>query len=169
MGYVPGDTVVHPQHGAATVVGIVKKDVGNGPEGYLELLVAAPTMRILVPERSLREVGVRSLSSRMEAEAALAVLQAPSDVPSSWSERNVFTASRMRSRDLDQRSMVIRDLTRHVQRTGKPLTMGEGRALEHCLEMVSKELSLTLGISEEDTKALMIEKSLLQEAPSHVA
>lgn len=165
MGYVQGDVVVHPQHGTVTVAGTIHKDAGNGAEKYLELYVTSSSMTILVPERSLREVGVRDLSTRTEAEAVLAVLQAPSDVSDVWSERNVLTVSRIKSTDLEQKSMVVRDLTRYAHRSSKGLTAGESRVLETCLDTVAMELSLALGISEDDTRALITEKVLAHEAP----
>lgn len=164
ISYARGDTVVHPQHGAANVVGTVSKDVGRGPENYLELHVTATAMRILVPERSLQDVGVRDVSTRKQAEAILAVLQEPSDVSAVWSERNVTTATRMKSTDLEELAMVVRDLTRHAHRGEKPLTMGENRAVESCLDILAKELSLTLGISEQDTRALILEKCVIEAA-----
>lgn len=149
--------------------GVVRKDAGNGPEMYIELRIESPSLTILVPERSLEEVGVRNVSTQEEADAILAVLEAPSDVAENWSDRNASTVSRMKSTDLAQRAAVIRDLLRHRQRSGKPLSAAENRSLEHCLEMVAKELSLVLGLSESETRSLMSEKSLSLEASSESA
>ena len=168
MSFAQGDTVVHPQHGAATVERIVSRNGGAGPEEYIELQALSPHLTILIPARSLDEVGVRNLSTKNEAEATLDILRAPSDIPEEWSERNAFTIARMKSTDLHERAMVVRDLTRHAQRTGKPLNAGENRALDSCLDMVSRELALALGMSEEETRARIVEASLVpEEAPDH--
>lgn len=169
MSYTQGDTVVHPQHGAATVEGVVRRNVGGQPEDYLELKTLSPVLRILIPARSVGDVGVRDLSTKKEAIATLEVLTADSDVPEEWSERNPSTVTRMKSNNLEQRAMVIRDLTRHAQRMGKPLNAGENRALDECLDIVSKELSLALGIAEAETRALLVEKSLAQDVPEPAA
>lgn len=168
MSYVRGDTVVHPKHGPATVVGTVSRDVGSGPESFLSLRVESSALNILVPERSLRDVGVRDVTTRAEAEAILAVFEAPSEVSAMWSERQSLTVSRMSSADLAQKAMVIRDLTRHERRAGKALTMGESRAFDSCLDSLAEELSLALGVSKEDTAALIMERSRVGEASETV-
>lgn len=170
MGYVAGQTVVHPKHGPATVQGVVTKDVGGGPENYVELCLASPSsLKILVPERSLQEVGVRDVSSRARAEAILAVLGEPSDIPETWAERNRVTVSRIGSADLAEVAMVVRDLTRHAQRVGKSLSLGEGRTLDSCLDTLSGELSLALDLSREETMALIIDSVAVEEMPTSIA
>lgn len=164
MGHVAGQTVVHPKHGPATVQGVVRKDTGDGPEDYVELRLPSPSsLTILIPERSLQDVGVRSVSTRAQAEAVLAVLGEPSDVPETWAERNRVTVSRMGSGDLAQIAMVVRDLTRHAQRAGKSLSLGEGRTLDGCLDTLSDELSLALGLSRETTMALVVDSAVTPE------
>lgn len=169
MDYLRGSTVVHPRHGLATVEGTVRKDTGRGPESFLSLHVVASALRILVPERSLRDVGVREVTTRTQAEAILAVLQAPSEVSAMWSERKTLTASRMSSVDLAEKAMVVRDLTRHELRTGKALTMAESRSFDSCLDTLAEELSLALEVSKEEAAALVVERSRLEEASETVA
>lgn len=159
MGYAHGDTVVHPEHGAGVVEGVVTKDIGQGPTEYLELHIDFRSLKILVPAESLERVGLRSLSSREDAEAILALLEEDSEVPTEWSERNTVTVSRMKSRELDQIAMVVRDLTRHQRRIGKPLNMGEQTALKTCLGLLARELALTLDITESETLALLTERA----------
>lgn len=160
MTYTMGDTVVHPQHGMATVGAMVSKDVGAGPADYLELYIDAGSLKVMVPAAAVEAVGIRDISTKQEAEHILAILQEPSDVPATWSERNNASLARVRSHDLGQVSMVVRDLSRHQERSVKPLAMGERALLKSCLDIVSRELALALDMSEEDTKALIVDKSL---------
>jgi CarD family transcriptional regulator len=164
MAYMPGDTVVHPQHGTATVEGFVVKDLGKGPVDYLQLYVEGSSLKIMVPTDAVEAAGIRNLSTRMEAEGILAILAEPSEVPEGWAERNASTVARLKSHDLAQVSMVVRDLSRHERRRGKPLTMGERNLLEGCLDMVARELSLAQRLSENDARALIVEKSLSEKA-----
>lgn len=164
MRYEKGETVVHPQHGTVTVVGAARRDVGRGPEDYLELYVESRSLKIMVPAAALDAVGIRNLASRGQAEEILAILEQPSEVSDVWAERNVFTVARVKSRDLDQASMVIRDLSRLQHRAAKPLTLGERNALDACLDLVARELSLALGLSEQETRSLLVEKSLNESA-----
>lgn len=159
MGYGHGDTVVHPEHGAGVVEGVVTKDLGQGPTEYLELHIDYRSLTILVPAESLEQVGLRSLSSRDDAEAILALLEEDSEAPTEWSERNTATVARMKSRELDQIAMVVRDLTRHQRRIGKPLNMGEQNALKTCLGLLARELALTLDMPESTTMALLEQRA----------
>jgi CarD family transcriptional regulator len=142
---------------------MVRKDVGKGPEDYLELYVETSSLKIMVPADAVQSVGIRDLSTKGEAEVILALLEEPSDVPEGLSERIVSTMARVKSHDLGQVSMVVRDLSRHQLRGARPLTMGERNSLEGCLDLVARELSLALDLSEDDTKALIVEKSLSEE------
>ena len=130
----------------------------DGPAEYVELFFEAKSMTIMVPMASMDEVGIRALPTKDEANAILAILEEPSDVPTEWSERSAATLSRMQSTELAQATMVIRDLTRHADRITKPLTAAEKNSLEACLNTVSAELSLALGMSESDTRDLILEK-----------
>lgn len=159
MGYAQGDTVVHPEHGAAVVEGVVTRDLGQGPTEYIALYIEFGSLRILVPAGSVERVGLRSLSSRAHAEAILALLEESADVPVEWSERNTTTQARMKSNELDQAAMVVRDLTHHQRRIGKPLNMGEQNSLNICLGVLARELALSLDLPEERTRALLCERA----------
>lgn len=159
MSYAQGDTVVHPQHGTAVVEGVVVKDHGNGPTEYLELRVGFASLTILLPTDSVEQAGLRALASKDEAEAILALLEEPSEVPAEWAERNTATLERLKSRELDQVAMAVRDLTRHQQRIGKPLNAGENAALNAGLSLLARELSLSLGLSESETLTLLAERA----------
>lgn len=159
MGYAQGDVVVHPQHGTAVVKGVVTKDLGQGSTEYLELYVDVASLRISVPAASVGQVGLRSLSSKKDAEAILELLGHDSDVPIAWADRNASTVARMKSRQLDQVAMVVRDLTRHQQRIDKPLNAGEHAALTTCLNWLTRELALSLDLPEPDMMALLAHRA----------
>lgn len=166
MRYNAGDTVIHPQHGMATVAGVVNRDLGTGPADYLELYVETRSLRIMVPADAVDEVGIRDLATRAEAEAILATLAAPSNPPEAWSERNLSTMARMRSTALDQVAMVVRDLSRHRERATKPLSLRESTLLTECLDTVAKELAVALELPEDDTRALILDTTLRGETAS---
>ena len=158
MSFTTGDTVVHPRHGVATVQGMTSRGRGKDKLEYLELFIDAKSMTIMVPVDSLEEVGIRRVATPDEAEVILGILEETSDVPEVWAERNAATLSRIQSTELVQASMVIRDLTRHSQRAGKPLSAAENASLMTCLETVSMELSLSLGKTQDETRELIMDK-----------
>lgn len=165
MGYVRGDTVVHPHHGAAIITGVTKRDVGSGPTEYLELFVAHASLKIMVPAESVAQVGIRDVSTRAQAEKILALLDDDADVHERWSDRNAVTVARMKSADLGDLAMVVRDLTRHAERTGKPLSNGEKLSRDTCIGLLARELSLSMGLSQDETTTLIVERSSAASTP----
>lgn len=155
--FTAGDTVVHPRHGVANVVAIATRGTGKARRKFLELGFADGSLRILVPVDAVDEVWFRRLPTKREAEEILTVLAGESEVPEAWAERTALTASRMKSTELVQASMVVRDLTRHAQRPGKPLSGFENASLQKCLRSVASELSRALEISEDEAEALILE------------
>ena len=159
VAYRTGDTVVHPRHGVATVQGILTQGGGKGGTTFLQLVFASGSLKISVPVDSIDAVGIRALPTKREAGEILAVLARPSDVSAAWSERSASTAARVKSRQLAQSAMVVRDLTRHIRRSGKPLSSSENAVLQTCLDSVSSELSLVWDISHDDARAVVLEKA----------
>ena len=130
----------------------------KSPDSFVELFFPGKGLTITVPETSLEQVGIRSVSTHSEAQAILAILSEDSDVPTAWAERSATTSSRMKSAELAQLSMVIRDLTRHSVRANKPLSPAEKTQLDECLDTVSHELSLALDLPQDETRALILHK-----------
>ena len=158
MAFSTGDTVVHPRHGVAKVKGTPTRKGADGPQSYLELLIEGKDMTIMVPVDSLDEVGIRRVATKAEAEAILAMLTEDTEVSAVWAERNAETSSRMQSTELEQAALVIRDLTLHARRAEKPLSAAENASLQSCIETVTTELALSLGLTTEETRQLVMEK-----------
>jgi CarD family transcriptional regulator len=159
MGYARGDTVVHPHHGAAIVTGVIEKDAGSGPTEYLELLIEHSSLTIMIPAATVAQVGIRDVSTRKQAEEILAILDSEAEVHDRWSDRNAVTVRRMKSADLTDLARVVRDLTRHAERTGKPLSTTEKGSLDTCISLLARELSLSLRLPQDETVALIVERS----------
>ena len=158
MSYATGDVVVHPRHGVATVQGTTTRGEGDSATSYLELFFELKSLTIMMPVDSLDEVGIRPPVTREEADAILSILGDPAEVPQAWAERNASTMSRVQSTELIQSAMVIRDLTRHGERSGKPLSASENGTLQTCLEAVSLELAVALEQPQEEIKQLILDK-----------
>ena len=154
--FAEGDTLVHPRHGVGRVRRAFTRGKGSSATAYLELFFEPKALTITLPAGNLDEVGIRRLSTSAEADAIFAILAAPSDVPTTWSDRNAETVSRVRSSELAQASMVVRDLTRHAQRLSKPMSTAENATLESCLQTLSAELSLVLDLPEDETRDLIL-------------
>lgn len=156
MSYSTGDKLVHPQHGVGTIDG--PPTVASNGQTYVHLYFERASLKIAIPEDSLDDVGIRRLSTPEQAERILATLEETSDVSTEWSERNADTIARVKSTDLDQAALVIRDLTRHEHRAAKALSAAEKGALDRCMDTVAQELSMVLGLSQDETRELISDR-----------
>jgi RNA polymerase-interacting CarD/CdnL/TRCF family regulator len=69
------------------------------------------------------------------------------------------TKTRLQTAELVQASMVIRDLCRHEIRSGKRLSASENAVLQSCLDSVSSELALVLGLPQDEARTLILERA----------
>ncbi|MCJ7832500.1 MAG: CarD family transcriptional regulator, partial [Actinobacteria bacterium] len=70
-----GDTVVHPEHGAAVIEDISVRVYQGESRKYLKLKVVHGDLTVNVPVESAPEVGLRGVVSKAEAKKVLKVLQ----------------------------------------------------------------------------------------------
>jgi RNA polymerase-interacting CarD/CdnL/TRCF family regulator len=72
-----------------------------------------------------------------------------------WTDRRAATARRLKSADLHDVALVIRDLTRHTEVSGKPLSSTEVATRDACVELLARELAVCLGLSHDEAVALV--------------
>lgn len=141
----------------ASVDKVSTRKIGAEAASFLELSFPLSSLKVLVPVDAVDEVGIRRLPTEGEAAAVLALLAQPSDVALLWTERAATTRVRMHAADLEQISIVVRDLLQHARRSGKALSPAESADLKVCLERVCAELAPTLGLTLEEARALVVE------------
>ncbi len=111
MEYKKGDTVIYPQHGACTVVGVKKIMAFGSRQEYLILKTVINEMTLQVPTAKIGDVGVRPPVSADELEDLVAVLsKADPRVPSNWSRRFKNHQEKLKSGDVYQVAEVVRNL-----------------------------------------------------------
>ena len=69
-----GDTVVHPEHGAAVIEELRDREFLGEKRKYLVLRVAYGDLTLMVPVDSTDEVGLRQVVSKSEVKKVLKVL-----------------------------------------------------------------------------------------------
>ena len=158
-----GETVVYPHHGAARVEDISEKTIRGEKRLYLTLRVIQSDLIIQVPADSLEEVGVRDVSNDEQLEHMFAILrQEDVEEPQNWSRRFKANGEKLTSGDVNKVAEVVRDLTRRDLERG--LSTGEKRMLSQAWEILSSEVALGRGISEEEAGKLL-EKILGEYTP----
>ncbi|MGH2658985.1 MAG: CarD family transcriptional regulator, partial [Actinomycetota bacterium] len=106
-----GDTVVHPEHGAAVIEELREREILGEKRKYFVLRVAYGDLTLMVPVDSTEEVGLREVVSKREVKKVLDVLREDeSRQPTNWSRRYKTNIEKIRSGDVYQVAEVVRNL-----------------------------------------------------------
>jgi len=83
-----GDTVVHPEHGAAVIQELRERELFGEKRKFFVLRVAYGDLTLMVPVDNTKEVGLREVVSKSEVKKVLKVLrQDESKMAANWSRR----------------------------------------------------------------------------------
>lgn len=153
-----GDTVVHPEHGAAVVEELCFKELFGERRKYLKLRVTYGDLTLMVPVESAAEVGLREVVSKNEVKKVLKVLkQDESSMAANWSRRFKNNIEKLRSGDIYQVAEVVRNLS--IRDRDRGLSAGEKRMIQKARQILVSELIYATGETEEKAAA-MIDKVL---------
>lgn len=154
MDLAPGDIVVHPQHGTATVVEVEDREVGGTSRRYVVLQHADADLILRIPLDQLDQLGVRDTAGRPEAERILRVLSAPAgELSASWQDRRAYNRRRIRSGDLEEVAAVVRDL--HTWTEERDAPAADRRMLEEARERMANELADSLGLPVDEVEEMI--------------
>ncbi len=161
-----GDTVVHPEHGAAVIEELREREILGERRKYFVLRVAYGDLTLLVPVDNTEEVGLRQVVSKSEVKKVLDVLrQDESKMAANWSRRFKNNIEKLRSGDIYQVAEVVRNLS--IRERDRGLSAGEKRMIAKARQILVSELTYATGGTEEKAEA-MIDKVLEESHQSRV-
>jgi CarD family transcriptional regulator, regulator of rRNA transcription len=153
-----GDTVVHPEHGAAVIQELREKEFLGEKRTYLVLRVAYGDLTLLIPVDSTEQVGLRQVVSKSEVKKVLKVLtEDESSMAANWSRRFKNNMEKLHSGDPYQVAEVLRNLA--IREREKGLSAGEKRMILKARQILISELSYATAKTE-DQAELMIDEVL---------
>jgi CarD family transcriptional regulator len=162
-----GDTVVHPEHGAAVIEELRDREFLGEKRKYLVLRVAYGDLTLMIPVDSTDEVGLRQVVSKNEVKKVLKVLtEDESSMAANWSRRFKNNMEKLHSGDPYQVAEVLRNLA--IRDREKGLSAGEKRMIQKARQILISELSYATGKSEEDAE-IMIDDVLEEAHGSKIA
>ena len=149
-----GDTVVHPEHGAAVIEELRDREFLGEKRKYLVLRVAYGDLTLMVPVDSTDEVGLRQVVSKSEVKKVLKVLtEDESSMAANWSRRFKNNMEKLHSGDPYQVAEVLRNLA--IREREKGLSAGEKRMIQKARQILISELHYATGNSEEEAEAMI--------------
>ena len=149
--YRKGDTVVHPEHGAAVIEDLRERDFLGEKKKYVVLRLAYGDLTLMVPCDNTEEVGLREVINDEEVEEVFAVLRKKeARMPTNWSRRFKNHVEKLKSGDIYQVAEVVRNLS--IRDKDKGLSAGEKRMLTKARQILVSELTFAIGVTEEEAE-----------------
>jgi CarD family transcriptional regulator len=112
-----GDKIVHPAHGAGVIAAIEQRDVLDDYSRYYIIDLAAQDMRLMVPVRTAKEIGLRSVAGQRRSRSVLKILEEPpEELPDDFKRRQALLTERLRTGDAEALATVVRDMAHRSQR-----------------------------------------------------
>jgi len=149
MEFLVGQHIVHPAHGAGTVVGVQEQELVEGYEHYYVIRFADKRLTVRVPQLRTDELGLRSVMGTAKCKEVFSVLSSlPKQLPSNFKERRRTVEKLIHSGKPVKVAEALRELT--WRRELKPLNKADSELLSQASGMLVEEMSLATG--EEKTR-----------------
>jgi CarD family transcriptional regulator len=149
-----GDTVVHPEHGAAVIEELREREILGEKRKYFVLRVAYGDLTLMVPVDSTEEVGLREVVSKSEVKKVLNVLKEDeSKMAANWSRRFKNNIEKLRSGDIYQVAEVVRNLS--IRERERGLSAGEKRMITKARQILISEVAFATGKNEDDAELMI--------------
>lgn len=165
MQFTVGQTVVHPHHGPATVLGFLSRTLKGKVVDYVDLEVQSNDMAVSVPVASLAEVGIRKVAcADLLAELAEVLCADSPPLENQWARRVKAQRIELATGDLLRIGAVVRDLIRRRDERG--ISMAEKEMLTEGVEPLVAEMALAVKTTE--AEALEVLEVLVKERTQDV-
>lgn len=156
LGFTVGDLAVYPAQGVARVEEIRKMMVSGSLRSFYVFKILHTERKVMVPVDTLQYVGVRPLLGEDQVSELWQLLEEQPAVPSvhlSWQRRYRNFLDKLSSGSPYDLVEVFRDLQR--QSREKQLSYGERQVLNKARALLSREISLVRGQTEEEVGRLL--------------
>jgi CarD family transcriptional regulator len=154
VAFRKGETVVHPEHGAALIEEVREKEFLGEKRKYLVLRVVYGDLTVLVPTDSTDQVGLRPVVSKNEIKKVLKVLtEDESSVAANWSRRFKNNLEKLHSGDPYEVAEVLRNLA--IRDREKGLSAGEKRMITKARQILISEVAYATGKSDDEAESMI--------------
>lgn len=144
MEFSVGEHIVHPAHGAGTIVGVQNQELVSGFQRYYEIRFADKRLTVRVPSRSIDELGLRSVMGSKKCEEVLSVLRStPQALPNNFKERRRVVETLIHSGRPVKVAEALREL--RWRRELKPLNKADSDLFSQASSMLVQEMALATG------------------------
>jgi CarD family transcriptional regulator len=154
VAFRKGDTVVHPEHGAAVVEEVREKEFLGEKRRYLVLRIVYGDLTVLVPTDSTDQVGLRPCVTKNAIKKVMKVLtEDETSVAANWSRRFKNNLEKLHSGDPYEVAEVLRNLA--IRDREKGLSAGEKRMITKARQILISEVAFATGKNEDDAELMI--------------
>jgi len=149
-----GDKVVYPMHGAGIIEGIEVKEILGEKQQYYILSFPLGGMKVMVPTKSVSNIGIRQVISGKDLNKVIHVLSHQSEsMPDNWNKRYRLNLDKIKSGDIFEVADVVRDLM--IRERDKGLSTAERKMLNNARQILISELVLSTECDEREISRLV--------------
>ncbi len=143
-----GEKAVYPGHGVAEVTGLERREISGSAMEFYVLRVLENDMKVMVPKRNAKTVGLRRIVGEEQIQEVYDVLAKRGEKISTatWNRRYREYMEKIKTGSLLEIASVLRDLC--ILRGDKDLSFGERKMLETARSLLVQELALAKGVEE---------------------
>jgi CarD family transcriptional regulator len=144
MHFNVGQNIVHPAHGAGTIIDISNQELVSGFAEYYVIEFSEQRMTIHLPVERIDEIGLRRVMSEDKYERVLETLgNSPETLPSDYKQRRQQVEEMVNSGAPVEVARAIRELT--WRRSNKPLNNSDSRLLTEARSKLVQEVVMATG------------------------
>jgi len=149
-----GDKIVYPMHGAGVIEAIEEKEILGERQKYYVMRMPIGNMKVMIPIKNIKEIGVRQVVGDDEVEEVLNILRGEkSKMSSNWNRRYRANMEKIKSGNIFQVAEVVRNLA--IREKEKGLSTGERKMLENAKHILASEIVLSKSIDEKNALQLI--------------
>ncbi len=151
MGFIIGQSVIHPSHGAGTIVAFQEKELVKGFQRYYVIEFIHNRLTVHVPAPRIEQIGVRPVMPVARIAGVMETLEShPVDLPDEFRLRRNEIDKQIHSGYPKQVAAAVRDLL--WREAAKYLTEADKEALAEARALLITELALALDQTWEHTE-----------------
>ncbi len=137
-----GDLAVYPAHGVAQVVGVETREISSKKENFYILKILDNGMKIMIPTKNAKAVGLRELIREEEVDEVFEILKSRevSVEGQTWNRRYREYMEKIKTGSVFEIAEVLRDLQR--LKGDKELSFGERKMLDTARTLLVKEIAV---------------------------
>lgn len=146
--------IVYPSQGVGKIKKIEEKAFKGKKIYYYVIYLEVSDMTVMVPVDKAKELGIRAIVSKKEAEKALALISEKYEpIPSDWKLRYQMNLDLLKKGSVTDIATIVRSL--YHRSKIKELPILERKLYDSALKLLEDEVSFSLGKSKEDVEQMI--------------